>query len=175
MHVTGEAMTLWTHGFFGKGNLSRSEPTWLIRRQAEVNARARGELTAEQLTQRRREERKLLKIERARAAVQAGIQLPDGITALGGQVEYTPEALWKGDEDAPQIQAGVARIKGLKYFGDAIKKEEYQGDEDELDDMNDELLPHIEHFQLTLQEAFFLSAMLGCLEVRDYDENVSQC
>jgi hypothetical protein len=44
-----------------------------------------------------------------------------------------------------------------------------------LDDMNDELLPHIEHFQLTLQEAFFLSAMLGCLEVRDYDENVSQC
>lgn len=174
MHVTGEAMTLWTHGFFGKGNLSRSEPTWMIRRQAEVNARARGELTAEQLTQQRREERKLLKIERARAAVQAGIQLPDGIAALGGQVEDTPESLWKGDEDAPQIQAGVARIKGLKYFGDAIKKEEHYGDEDELDDVGDDMLPHIEHFQLTLQEAFFLSAMLGCLEVRDYDENVSQ-
>ena len=43
-------------------------------------------LTAEQLTQQRREERKALKIERARAAVRAGQQLPDGIVALGGEI-----------------------------------------------------------------------------------------
>lgn len=42
MHVTGDATILWTHGFFGKGNLSRSEPTWVARRQAELTARARG-------------------------------------------------------------------------------------------------------------------------------------
>lgn len=132
------------------------------------------ELTAEQLTQRRREERKLLKIERARAAVQAGIQLPDGIAALGGDVG-SETANWKGDEEAPQMQAGVARIKGLKYFGDEVKRKTEHRDEDELDDMDEHLLQHVEHFQLTLCEAFFLSAMLGCLEVRDYGGNVCRC
>lgn len=77
---------LWQRGFFGKGNLSRSEPAWRERRINEIDAVRRGRLTAEQLTQQRREERKALKIERARAAVRAGQQLPDGITALGGEV-----------------------------------------------------------------------------------------
>lgn len=51
-------------GFFGKGNLSRSEPSWLDREQ-----RRRGLLvgeTSEEVTRRRREERKEFKKERAR-------------------------------------------------------------------------------------------------------------
>ncbi|PWZ01495.1 hypothetical protein BCV70DRAFT_198928 [Testicularia cyperi] len=77
---------LWRRGFFGKGNLSRSEPAWRQRKINEIDAMRQGRLTAEQLTQQRREERKALKIERARAAVRAGQQLPDGILALGGEV-----------------------------------------------------------------------------------------
>ena len=46
-------------GFFGKGSLSRSEPTWL------ESQKRRGE-TAEEATGRRRAERKGLKLERAR-------------------------------------------------------------------------------------------------------------
>lgn len=51
-------------GFFGKGTLSRSEPSWLDREQ-----RRRGLLigeTSEEVTMRRREERKEFKKERAR-------------------------------------------------------------------------------------------------------------
>jgi len=61
VHVT-EAKTarrLWEMGFFGKGSLSRSEPTWL------ETQKRRGE-TSEEATSRRRAERRELKIERAR-------------------------------------------------------------------------------------------------------------
>lgn len=184
MYEKGDSLKLWTQGFFGKGNLSRSEPTWSARRHAEKEAKRRGTLTAEQLTQKRREERKLLKIERARAAVRAGMQLPDGITALGGELREDDTkgtdgdsgSLWRGDEDLPVIEAGVSRVKGLKYFSDDVKKassenesedtneqsEQIGEDEDDLDD--NEIT---EHFQLTMIEAFFLAGMLGCLDVHD--------
>ena len=32
------AMSLWRHGFFGKGDLSRSEPTWLARQQKRTSS-----------------------------------------------------------------------------------------------------------------------------------------
>lgn len=173
MSDEGDAFKLWTQGFFGKGNLSRSEPTWVARMRAETEARERGEMTAEQMTQKRREERKLLKIERARAAVKAGIQLPDGVTALGGEwKEDTNEdagGLWRGDEDMPTIQAGVSRIKGLKYFSEEVKKPttalSYENDAFQV-------LDGIEHFQLSMIEAFFLAGMLGCLEVCSQDGTV---
>ena len=168
MYDKGDAMKLWTHGFFGKGSLSRSEPTWSARKVAEREARERGVLTAEQMTQKRREERRLLKIERARAAVRAGIQLPDGITALGGELrEDDVQGPWQGDEDMPVVEAGVSRVKGLKYFSGDVQKAQVDLDiEDEGDpDMSD--LSNVEHFQLTLVEAFFLAGMLGCLQVHD--------
>lgn len=33
-----DSMILWRRGFFGKGNLSRSEPSWLVRRQSHLRA-----------------------------------------------------------------------------------------------------------------------------------------
>ncbi|WFD00027.1 tRNA-intron lyase [Malassezia yamatoensis] len=180
MEDQGDAMQFWTHGFFGKGSLSRSEPTWVARKQAEISARERGEMTAEQLTRKRREERKLLKIERARAAVKAGIQLPDGITALGGAWDHDdPNAntektqnfpLWKGDETLPEIQAGVARIKGLKYFSAEIAQKAQLSVLD--DSLQEGSLQGVEHFQLTMVEAFFLAGMLGCLEVHDANNDL---
>ncbi|WFD08391.1 tRNA-intron lyase [Malassezia vespertilionis] len=181
MYDSGDAQALWTQGFFGKGNLSRSEPTWAARQLAAASARSRGE----QMTQRRREERKLLKIERARAAVKAGIQLPDGITALGGALDEDLDAsetsgtLWRGDEDVPEIETGVARVKGLKYFSTDVhrRKEQDEAGAGETDllavpDDDPEKFDGIEHFQLTLIEAFFLAGMLGCLEVCDRNGRV---
>lgn len=61
IHITDEVTqrALWEMGFFGRGNLSRSEPTWLD------NQRKVG-LTAEENTNKRRNERRQAKLERAR-------------------------------------------------------------------------------------------------------------
>ncbi|KAJ5099571.1 putative tRNA-splicing endonuclease subunit sen2 [Penicillium argentinense] len=67
IHVTDERAirALWERGFFGKGNLSRSEPSWLEREK-----KRRGLLggqSSEEVTRKRRAERRELKLERARS------------------------------------------------------------------------------------------------------------
>lgn len=61
IHVTDQETIrkLWEMGFFGRGNLSRSEPTWL------ENQKKHG-ATAEENTAKRRAERQQAKLERAR-------------------------------------------------------------------------------------------------------------
>lgn len=55
---------LWEMGFFGKGSLSRSEPTWLDRERVRRGVDA--DLRSEHITAKRRDERKEWKLERAR-------------------------------------------------------------------------------------------------------------
>lgn len=55
---------LWEMGFFGKGSLSRSEPTWLDRERVRRGTAA--DLRSEHITAKRRDERKEWKLERAR-------------------------------------------------------------------------------------------------------------
>ena len=61
IHVTDQETVrkLWEMGFFGRGSLSRSEPTWL------ENQKKKG-ATAEENTAQRRNERKQQKLERAK-------------------------------------------------------------------------------------------------------------
>ncbi|KAF2483328.1 hypothetical protein BDY17DRAFT_297269 [Neohortaea acidophila] len=71
VHVTDPrcARILWQMGFFGKGTLSRSEPSWLKREEARVREqrmKPKGRLAAEDWTNVRREERRMFKLERAR-------------------------------------------------------------------------------------------------------------
>ncbi|KAK7755118.1 tRNA splicing endonuclease subunit sen2 [Diatrype stigma] len=71
IHVT-DAKTiraLWEQGFFGKGSYSRSEPNWLRREQARKGKTANQ--VAEEYTNKRREERKLMKWDRARKEQEA--------------------------------------------------------------------------------------------------------
>ncbi|KAE8351750.1 hypothetical protein BDV28DRAFT_136439 [Aspergillus coremiiformis] len=66
IHVT-DAMAiraLWEMGFFGKGSLSRSEPSWLEREKKRRGLL--GGVTSEEVTRQRRTERRELKLERAR-------------------------------------------------------------------------------------------------------------
>ncbi|RYO95063.1 hypothetical protein DL762_000256 [Monosporascus cannonballus] len=60
---------LWEQGFFGKGAFSRSEPNWFKREQARRGKRA--DHVAEEFTNKRREERKLMKWDRARKEQEA--------------------------------------------------------------------------------------------------------
>lgn len=61
IHITDHdtQRALWEQGFFGRGSLSRSEPTWLENRKREGS-------TAEENTDRRRKERRNFKMERAK-------------------------------------------------------------------------------------------------------------
>ncbi|KAJ2904295.1 hypothetical protein MKZ38_008354 [Zalerion maritima] len=60
---------LWEQGFYGKGNLSRSEPHWLDR--VKTKAGVTNRLSSENLTAQRREERQKTKWDRARAQQEA--------------------------------------------------------------------------------------------------------
>ncbi|KAK0636061.1 hypothetical protein B0T17DRAFT_486128 [Bombardia bombarda] len=61
---------LWEQGFFGKGSLSRSEPNW-FKRELSRRGAAQGSKVSEQYTEARREERRLLKWERAKVELEA--------------------------------------------------------------------------------------------------------
>lgn len=61
---------LWEQGFFGKGSLSRSEPNWLKRELARRGS-PEGKTVSEARTELRREERRLVKWERAKAELEA--------------------------------------------------------------------------------------------------------
>ncbi|KAH8901856.1 hypothetical protein BR93DRAFT_948368 [Coniochaeta sp. PMI_546] len=71
VHITDPAAVraLWEQGFYGKGNLSRSEPNWLKREQIRRGA-VEGDVS-EQRTALRREERRQVKWERARTEQEA--------------------------------------------------------------------------------------------------------
>jgi tRNA-splicing endonuclease subunit Sen2 len=66
IHITSAITVrkLWEMGFFGKGSLSRSEPTWL------ESQKKKGD-TSEEATHRRRDERRGLKLERAKKEQEA--------------------------------------------------------------------------------------------------------
>lgn len=97
VHITDpkQVRALWEMGFFGKGTLSRSEPSWLDREQAKLKTSGQGRSTAEEATRKRREERRLFKLERARLeaekiehqrAVEEGRAVPQPEVAEGEEV-----------------------------------------------------------------------------------------
>ncbi|KAI2465254.1 hypothetical protein F4781DRAFT_37305 [Annulohypoxylon bovei var. microspora] len=78
---------LWEQGFFGKGNYSRSEPNWFKREQARGGEH--GGRVAENVTTQRREERKMMKWDRARKEQEAieRIRLQEAWVAPVGPME----------------------------------------------------------------------------------------
>src|SRR5208282_2491248 len=66
VHVTDPKAirALWEQGFYGKGSLSRSEPSWLDREKRRKGVVA--DQTSEEVTKKRRAERQQAKWERAR-------------------------------------------------------------------------------------------------------------
>ncbi|KAI9839051.1 MAG: hypothetical protein M1837_002269 [Sclerophora amabilis] len=66
VHITDPVAihALWESGFFGKGSLSRSEPNWLDKERRRQGQAARE--TSEEITLKRRKERREFKNERAR-------------------------------------------------------------------------------------------------------------
>jgi tRNA-splicing endonuclease subunit Sen2 len=78
---------LWEQGFFGKGSYSRSEPNWLKREQSRQGQGKKR--VAELVTVQRREERKMMKWDRARKEQEAILrtQLQEAWVAPVGPME----------------------------------------------------------------------------------------
>lgn len=168
----------WRRGFFGKGDLSRSEPSWLSR---QINIRKTGgkrtslfakclkteiyispldtEPTSEEITARRRAERRQFKVDRARA-IAAVAEEAEIIFATEGRViqpalsghTIPSAATWR-----PTVEPSVE--ENIPASPDDTNLLEEEEEPKPLED--------VEHLQLTLQEAFFLSWNLDCLTVLD--------
>ncbi|CAL1714972.1 unnamed protein product [Somion occarium] len=150
---------LWRRGFFGKGDLSRSEPSWHAR-QMNIRKLAGKRMTSEEIREKRRQERKQFKLDRAKALADAAAE--------------ADAAFREGREAAlPAIPSG-ATWKPQPSIPDAIPEtlpldEAEDQDASVLEDV--EPLEDVEHLQLTIQEAFFLSWGLDCLTILEPSTN----
>lgn len=143
---------LWRRGFFGKGDLSRSEPSWMAR---QINDRKTGgkQMTSEEVTAKRRAERRQFKLDRA-AAIAA-------VTAEAETIFETEGRVIKPALSGPAIPS-AATWRPTPSLSEAPAAPLL---EEELVDL--EPLVDVEHLQLTLQEAFFLAWNLDCLTILD--------
>ena len=201
IHVTDELaiQALWRMGFFGKGNLSRSEPSWLEREK-----KRRGLLggnTSEEATRKRRTERRELKLERARveklaieerlkaeaAARESGIASKDSASTDGPadaavisiekfSVKKAMEAKYQRSRLQAMANGDVSQTDNPSdpngksvRFSTVVQEKEVAPIDDE-DDL-DAVLENEEHLQLSNEEAFFLVYGLGVLQVVDRETN----
>lgn len=156
------AMLLWQRGFFGKGSLSRSEPSWYARQVNQREARATGNMTAEEVREKRRQERKQFKIDRARAIAEAALEAERTFEATGKVLEESSfvipsAATWK---PASSSEAGPSSVT----LESTETKSSTKLAQENGDLLEEELIDY-EHLQLTLQEAFFLVWALDCLTI----------
>ncbi|KAI6717360.1 hypothetical protein JHW43_000016 [Diplocarpon mali] len=94
VHVTDvrSIRGLWEQGFYGKGTLSRSEPSWLNREQAQLGS-GKKKTSLEDVTRQRRMDRQVMKWERARKEremIDLKIQEEANAAALAAAVEGKP-------------------------------------------------------------------------------------
>ncbi|KAI4196596.1 MAG: hypothetical protein LQ350_006468 [Teloschistes chrysophthalmus] len=191
IHVTDEttARALWEQGFFGKGSLSRSEPAWLEREKIRQGIVV-GD-TSEEVTRRRREERKQFKNERAKKEREA-IEEKLAEELQGGSFNsVTEDGLRRletqpSPNNAPMDTIALDNTETMAPSVDSIISSSMPPPEDEgqdtsaalgeFDDASISLLrssglsPKViinqEHLQLNFEEAFFLVYGLGVLEVQ---------
>ncbi|KNZ54826.1 uncharacterized protein VP01_2841g1 [Puccinia sorghi] len=165
--ITAGRVILWQQGFFGKGSLSRSEPTWLQRAKnrklLEVLEDDRYlKLTAEELTAKRRVERKESKIQKSKlkqlaAASESAVASESVVaseSAVASEAVAAPESVVAatGEAGPPKDPKLPSRQKLTKAI-----PEELAAEVEKIDDL--------EHLQLMNEEAFFLTFGLGCLDV----------
>ncbi|KAL4801578.1 hypothetical protein BDV18DRAFT_167301 [Aspergillus unguis] len=195
IHVTDEKTirALWEMGFFGKGSLSRSEPTWLD--QEKKRRGLLGGVTSEEVTRQRRAERRELKLQRARSEkliieqrLQAEAAARENRSSLDAQSDL---AYANGAADGNAITAekfSVKKAREAKFLearqlaerdkatagktvhfaedGGSVKKDSTVDRRESLEEL---AITNEEHLQLSNEEAFFLVYGLGALHIWDED------
>lgn len=177
VHVTDwqSVRALWEQGFFGKGSLSRSEPTWLDR---EKNRRGTsGQLLAEDYTQKRRQERRDFKNERARKEREAIEEQLRKEGKLVDEPTVAAVAARQNTSTSPTTNSlGAAPMNGdgpqLGAASSIVSANPptltgSNGQQETAQTVSEDPLQNEEHLQLALEEAFFLSYGLGVLDIVD--------
>ena len=173
IHVTDPKAirALWEQGFWGSGSLSRSEPQWLAQEKRKRGVEAA--TTAEEVTRKRREERRQFKLERAKAQREAieqqlrdegKLDAESNLEELveNGTVSESPRGTFYPSDTGVPL-GDVTESKGGTIM-------------DQVDDKLAEAVPVLdtvikdqEHLQLTFEEAFFLTYVLGVLDIYHND------
>lgn len=153
------AMELWQQGFFGKGTLSRSEPSWFGRTSRRLGLDG-GELTLEEITEARRAKRRKFKKEREQQQLlelkqkqKEGVLNPADANLLDKNEKKQIE---DNENNAADSDAVVTKVR--KEDTDLIK---------------DGVIEKLETLHLHPCEAVFLCVCLGVLEI-DGIETIQQ-
>ncbi|KAL4886333.1 hypothetical protein BJY04DRAFT_229381 [Aspergillus karnatakaensis] len=202
VHVTDEktVRALWEMGFFGKGSLSRSEPTWLDQ-EKKRRGLLRG-VTSEELTRQRRAERRELKLQRARSEkliieqrLQAEAAAREGRTSTDSPSDLSSSA--PGVTNGTTVTAEKFSVKKAREarFLEAQKlaRQDREANEktvqfsttnvdsgtlgtsgetaaDGNNTLEETTVNNEEHLQLSNEEAFFLVYGLGALHIFGQDQ-----
>lgn len=147
---------LWKEGFFGKGTLSRSDPSWRQRvlRRLKLDSGTHSEVSNEEVTRVRREERKKFKELRS---VSQNYEMMERQNKLGA----SDRAKWGHIKN--QLEEMKNWKQDFKVYSQSA--EEMRMEDAELLE-NGQLSSNIEFLQLQKVELFFL-AMLGAVSVKD--------
>jgi tRNA-splicing endonuclease subunit Sen2 len=176
-------------GFFGKGSLSRSEPNWLDKEKRRLGLLAKE--TSEEVTRKRRQERKEFKNERARKereAIEEKLLKEGKLGAMadalsgGNQASATAspgrsvnqlvsaDAAMLVPDNEPDISRTVDG-KDSKPMGTFTARDQpidqVSADIHTASLASEEPVSDLEHLQLTQEEALFLVYGLGVLDVVD--------
>ena len=165
-----QQMTLWRKGFFGKGSLSRSEPSWLKREINRLQAEKMGkrgtaerqpsikltlslDWTAEEMTAKRRMIRKQFKQQRAEAIAAA---------------EAEAEISFASNPNASPVINTLIPSTQTASLNKRLQAVMSKGDDEPLPRLTPEETPdNMEHLQMSLPEAFFLAWTTACLVIRE--------
>jgi tRNA-splicing endonuclease subunit Sen2 len=151
--------TLWSMGFFGKGTLSRSEPSWYIRTARRLGLEGGDKITSEDITAARRQERKKFKQERAMAE-QGELERRRQIDA-GEHVSSPPSSCLQMNNPVELPTNGTAE---LELGENSVSIQVNRRPEDDLI-VKDSRVVQQEFLQLMPCEALFLSYGLGVLQI----------
>lgn len=164
IHVTDarHVRALWEMGFFGKGTLSRSEPSWLEREKARVKLKHGGG-TAEEATNARRERRRLFKLERARAEAE---KIERQRLVEEGKLDPSELETPAADDITEPAAVETQTIQPVAVNVQALDRPDSASISDEEEELELNAIENQEHLQLTMEEAFFLLYGLGVLEIK---------
>lgn len=152
------AVALWQQGFFGKGTLSRSEPSWFGRTARRLGLDG-GEMTLEEVTEMRRAKRRQFKRERD---IQQKKELEEKLRMEGKIV---------GNADTASA-AGVAGAESTTDSAVAEEENKPPTRDEDLRLITGDTILRLEYLHLHPCEAVFLSLGLGVLDITDLGSNL---
>lgn len=160
---------LWDYGFFGKGTLSRSDPTWASRTNRRLHLEQDGEgfeLSNEEITKLRREERVKFKAERSKEQELEKKRRAKTITEEESQQLTAIKDILTEFRKSNRLK--IKQERELTILFDLLRQE----DQDIVDEKQMKLKQDYEYLQLEPVEVFFLKFGLGIVDVAGFPTNM---